>query len=79
MTQIPLPRTLFFIDDSDFDMACEYSDESEIRETFVCPICGANFRTKQCAEKHLTKIHQIDVQKNNQDLVIERRDRRNIC
>ena len=79
MTQIPLPRTLFFIDDSDFDMACEYSDESEIRETFVCPTCGANFSTKQYAEKHLTKIHQIDVQKNNQDLVIERRDIRNIC
>ena len=79
MNQIPLPRTLFFIDDSDFDMACEYSDESEIRETFVCPICGANFQTKQYAEKHLTKIHQIDIQKNNQDLAIERRDIRNIC
>ena len=78
MTQIPLTRTLFFID-SDFDMACEYSDESEIRETFVCPMCGANFRTKQYAEKHLANIHQIDVQKNNQDLVIERRDIRNIC
>ena len=30
-------------------------------------------------EKHMTKIHQIDVQKNNQDLTIERRDIRNIC
>ena len=30
------------------------------------PICGANFRTKQYAEKHLTKNNQIDVQKNNQ-------------
>ena len=78
MNQIPLPRTLFFID-SDFDMAYEYSDESEIRETFVCPTCGANFCTKQYAEKHLTKSHQIDVQKNSQDLVIERRDIRNIC
>ena len=78
MTQIPLTRTLFFID-SDFDIACEYSDESEIRETFVCPKCGANFRIKQNAEKHMKKIHGIDVHKNDQDLAIERRDIRNIC
>lgn len=83
--EVALTRTLFFID-SEFETGCYENsattkEENEIKETFVCPKCGANFGTNHDAENHLEKIHHIpsEIRKNNPDLIIERRDIRNIC
>ena len=69
-----------YLSDEELEKVFENCSEEaeEITETFVCPICGANFSTHEHAENHLRDIHHIPNEILG-EFEIEKLDIRNIC
>ena len=80
-----LPRSLCFTENvvslNSVGLSPPIIDFMEIKDTYVCPLCGANYHRYIDAQKHLCQRHHIsnDIQRSNPQLMIRRREIQNIC
>ena len=81
----PLTRSICFTENvvspNSVGLSPATIDFMEIKDIYVCPLCGANFHRYIDAEKHLCQRHHISnaIQKSIPQLMIKRREIYNIC